>query len=177
MRSRISIKGYVRPSVRQSIGRSICQLVHPSVTHELKPCKSAVFDYNYYQYQRERILCRLSGLVVLTGEEEFWNPEPTNQTTVGLQTGPLRTKEFCHSGPANWATLHLVFVSTNLDTRSLFRCVLASLYDGLSVHPSVRPSVRPSVCPSVRPLVRSPFFSSTLFFLFRTYFIRTSRLK
>ena len=32
MRSRIPIKGYVRPSVR------------PSVTHELKPCKIAIFD-------------------------------------------------------------------------------------------------------------------------------------
>ena len=31
----------------------------------------------------------------------------------------------------------------------LFRCVLASLYEGLSVRPSVGPSVRPSVRPSV----------------------------
>ena len=38
----------VRPSVRRS--------VRASVTHELKPCKSTVFDQNYYQYQRERIL-------------------------------------------------------------------------------------------------------------------------
>ena len=33
----------------------------------------------------------------------------------------------------------------------LFRCVQASLYEGLSVRPSVRPSVRRSVGPSVRP--------------------------
>ena len=52
MRSRISIRGYVRPSIR------------PSVTHELIQCKSAVFDQNYYQYEREHILCRVSGLVV-----------------------------------------------------------------------------------------------------------------
>ena len=32
---------------------------------------------------------------------------------------------------------------------SVFRCVLASLYEGLSVRPSVCPSVRPSVRPSV----------------------------
>ena len=60
MRSRISIRGYVRPSVRPSVGR----FVGPSVTHELKPCKSAVFDQNYYQCKRERILCRVSGLVL-----------------------------------------------------------------------------------------------------------------
>jgi len=42
----------VRPSVRPSVGPS----VRRSVTHELKPCKSAVFDQNYCQYQRERIL-------------------------------------------------------------------------------------------------------------------------
>ena len=39
----------VCPSVRRS--------VRPSVTHELKSCKRAVFDQNYYQYERERILC------------------------------------------------------------------------------------------------------------------------
>ena len=49
----------VRPSVRLSVHPS----VSPSVTHELKPCKSAVFDQSYYQYERERILCRVSGLV------------------------------------------------------------------------------------------------------------------
>ena len=47
MRSRIFIRGCVRPSVRRSVG--------PSVTHELKPCKNAVFDQNYYQYARERV--------------------------------------------------------------------------------------------------------------------------
>ena len=36
-----------------------------------------------------------------------------------------------------------------------FRCVLASLYEGLSVRPSVRPSVRMSVGPYVRPLALS----------------------
>ena len=44
---------------------------------------------------------------------------------------------------------------------SIFRCVRASLKEGLSirpsirpsVHPSVRPSIHPSVCPSVRPSV------------------------
>ena len=46
----------VCPSVGPSIGPS----VRPS---ELKLCKSAVFDQNYYQYQPERILCRVSGLV------------------------------------------------------------------------------------------------------------------
>ena len=38
MRSCISIRGYVRPSIR------------PSVTHKLKPCKSAVFYQNYASY-------------------------------------------------------------------------------------------------------------------------------
>ena len=55
MRSRISIRAYVRPSVRP--------LVRPSVTHELKQCKQAIFDQNYCQYKRERVLCRVSGLV------------------------------------------------------------------------------------------------------------------
>ena len=41
-----SVHPFVRPSVRPSM-----------VTHELKPCKSAIFDQNYYQYERERILC------------------------------------------------------------------------------------------------------------------------
>ena len=59
MRSRISIRGCVRRSVRPSVGPS----VRPSVTHELKSCKSAVFDQNYWQYERERILCRVYGLV------------------------------------------------------------------------------------------------------------------
>ena len=57
----------VCPSVRQSVGPSVGPSVHPSigpsVTHELKPCKSAIFDHNYYQYERGRILCRVYGLV------------------------------------------------------------------------------------------------------------------
>jgi len=36
--------------------KRVCPSVRPSVSHELKPCKSAVFDQNYCQYQRERIL-------------------------------------------------------------------------------------------------------------------------
>ena len=42
--------------------------VRPSVRrpHELEPCISAVFYQNYYQYERGRILCRVSGLVLLT---------------------------------------------------------------------------------------------------------------
>ena len=36
----------------------------------------------------------------------------------------------------------------------LFRCVLTSLLEGVSVRPSVRPSIGPSVHRSVRPLVR-----------------------
>ena len=48
----------VCPSVRLSIRRS--------VTHELRSCKNAVFDQNYWQYKRERILCRVYGLVFLT---------------------------------------------------------------------------------------------------------------
>ena len=35
MRSRISIRGYVRPSVGRSVGPSVGRLVGPSVTHEL----------------------------------------------------------------------------------------------------------------------------------------------
>ena len=38
----------VCPSVRRSVS--------PSITHELKPCKRTVFDQNYWQYERERIL-------------------------------------------------------------------------------------------------------------------------
>ena len=49
----------VCPSVRPSVRR----LVILSVTQELKPCKRALFDQNYYQFERERILCRVSGLV------------------------------------------------------------------------------------------------------------------
>ena len=36
----------------------------------------------------------------------------------------------------------------------VFRCVLASLREGLSVRRSVGPSVGPSACRSIRPLVR-----------------------
>ena len=43
--------------------KRVCPSVRPSVTHELKPWKSAVFDKNYYQYEREYILCRVSGSV------------------------------------------------------------------------------------------------------------------
>ena len=53
MRSRI----YER--VCPSVGRS----VRRSVKHELKSCKSAFFDQNYWQYERGRILCRVYGLV------------------------------------------------------------------------------------------------------------------
>ena len=49
----------VCPSVRPSVHPSVCL----SVTHELKSSKSAIFDQNYYQYKRGRILCRVSGLV------------------------------------------------------------------------------------------------------------------
>ena len=56
MRSRISIRGCVRPSVRQSVRWSVCLSVRPSVTYELIPCKSVFFDQNNYQYVRERIL-------------------------------------------------------------------------------------------------------------------------
>ena len=40
-----------------------------------------------------------------------------------------------------------------IDSMCVFRCVLASLYEALSVRPSVRPSVGPSVRRSVRPSV------------------------
>ena len=53
----------VRPSVSPS--------VRQSVTHELKPCKSAIFNQNYSQYERERILCRVSGLVSQTLTRAF----------------------------------------------------------------------------------------------------------
>ena len=46
-------------------GVSVRPFVGRSVTDELKSCKSAVFDQNYRQYERERILCRVSGLVFL----------------------------------------------------------------------------------------------------------------
>ena len=63
MRSRVSIRGSVRPSVGPSVSRS----VHRLVTHELKPCKSAVFDQNYNQHERGRLwLCRVYGLVFIS---------------------------------------------------------------------------------------------------------------
>ena len=55
-------------SVRRSVRRSVRPSVRRSVTHELKSCKSAVFDQNYWQYERERILCRGYGLV-LSGDD------------------------------------------------------------------------------------------------------------
>ena len=61
-------KAWLRPSVCgfldafSHLYKRVCPSVRPSVTHELKPCKSAV-DQNFYQYERERILCRVSGLV------------------------------------------------------------------------------------------------------------------
>ena len=59
----MSVGPSVVPSVRPLVGPSICRLVHLLVTQALKKCISAVFDHNYYQYERERILCRVSGLV------------------------------------------------------------------------------------------------------------------
>ena len=73
MRSRISIRGYVRPSICLSVRPS----VGPSVTHELIPCKRAVFNQKYYQYKRERIFGRVSGLVlscVITYLQEVPSP-------------------------------------------------------------------------------------------------------
>ena len=61
MPSRISMRGYVRPSVHPFVRPSI----RLSLTHELKPCRSAVFYQDYYHYERERILRRVSGLVLL----------------------------------------------------------------------------------------------------------------
>ena len=46
----------VRPSVCPSIRPPVSRLVRRSVTHELKPRKSAIFVRIYYQYERERIL-------------------------------------------------------------------------------------------------------------------------
>ena len=46
-----------------SVGPSVHPSVGQSITHELKSCKNAVFDQNYYHYERERILCRVNGLV------------------------------------------------------------------------------------------------------------------
>ena len=46
-----------------SVGPSVHPSVHPSVTQKIKPYKSAVFDQSYCQYERERILCRVYGLV------------------------------------------------------------------------------------------------------------------
>ena len=64
MRSRISIRGCVRPSVRRS------------VTHKLKPYKEAVFDQNHYQYERGRILCRVYGLVFVSISFDPPCPDP-----------------------------------------------------------------------------------------------------
>ena len=50
---------FVRPS-----RRSVCPSVHSLFTHELKPCKNAIFDQNYYQCEQGRILCRVYGLVM-----------------------------------------------------------------------------------------------------------------
>ena len=51
-------------SIRLSVGPFVGASVSRSV--ELKPCKGAVFDQNYNQYERERFLCRVSGLVTGT---------------------------------------------------------------------------------------------------------------
>ena len=61
----MSVRRSVRPSVRPSVGPSVGPSVRRSVTHELKSCESAVFNQNYWQYERERILCRVYGLVFL----------------------------------------------------------------------------------------------------------------
>ena len=78
MRSRISIRGCVRPSV----GPSVRPSVRRSVTHELKPYKSAVFDQNYYQYERGRILCRVYGLVLFFPSPFFLPLAPPLSTSL-----------------------------------------------------------------------------------------------
>ena len=64
----------VCPSVRRSVG--------PSVTHELKSCESAVFNQNYWQYERERILCRVYGLVKIQIVEIYYLVVPTRENGV-----------------------------------------------------------------------------------------------
>ena len=56
-----------------------------------------------------------------------------------------------------------------------FRCVLESLWEGLSVRPSVQPSVRPSVCPSVRLPVR-PFVCLSVCPSIRHAFVKTREI-
>ena len=53
------------------IYKRVCPSVRPS--HELKPCKSAVFDHNYYQHEREHNLCRVSSLVSLMSQRTMRN--------------------------------------------------------------------------------------------------------
>ena len=60
-----SVGPSVGPSVCQSVCQSGCRSVGPSVTHELKSCKNAIFDQNFWQCERGRILCCVSGLVQL----------------------------------------------------------------------------------------------------------------
>ena len=57
MRSRISIRGCVRPSVRPSVGPSVRPSVRPSVGHtRVETMQKCRFDQDYYQYEQERIL-------------------------------------------------------------------------------------------------------------------------
>ena len=67
---------FIRGCVCRSVGSSVHLLVRPSlrpsVIHELKPCKSSIFDINYDQYERERILRRVPGLVTTNFELHRW---------------------------------------------------------------------------------------------------------
>ena len=107
MRSRISIRlrGYVRLSVGPSVGRSVRPSVRPSVTHELKPFKSAIFDQKYYQYERERISCRVSGLVLKNPDDKF-------QTLCTVSCFECTTATIAFG-----AFVPSAFVLTHLDTR------------------------------------------------------------
>ena len=46
------------------------------------------------------------------------------------------------------------FKQSTIILSRIFRCVFASLYEGMSVRPFVRPTVRPSVRPSARLFIR-----------------------
>ena len=81
--------------------------VRPSITHELKSCKSAVFDQNYWHYERERILCRVYGFVL---SFPLWN----RLLKFSLETKSCeKNGSFCSHGNKNrTAENGLILVST-----------------------------------------------------------------
>ena len=91
----------VCPSVRLLVGWL--------VTHELKFCKSAVFDQNYWQYERERILCRVYGLVYERVQSSFFERTESTKPYAKLTSPSWRCLSVARKDNIRWFVIKVTF--------------------------------------------------------------------